>query len=275
MNIDFDKKFGADFIGSVPDQAGIYIFRDGMSDPIYVGKAKNLRKRLAQYRLATGKKLHRKMRAIVKEAEALEFQVCTSEREALLLENQLIQDHRPNFNVAGAYAFLYPYLGLKTDLAQPGFLTFCYTTVPDKLMPHAFELYGAFRSRETVSQAYEALMFLMPFISHYSPSERGQYGEISYTRIASFRQVEGQWLSFFQGLFRGESSAGLNELALALLEKPGARRVAADIQQHLKNLQIFFVTEASKLRRVLDQQAPEASSIAQEDRDKLFLLFDP
>jgi len=275
MNIDFDNKFGANFIGSVPDQAGIYIFRDKMSDPIYIGKAKNLRKRLAQYRLATRKKLHRKMRAIVRQAEALEFQICESEREALLLENQLILAHRPEFNVAGAYAFLYPYLGLKTDHAQPGVLSFCYTTLPDELKPHQFQLYGAFRSRETVSLAYEALMFLMPFISHYSPSERGQYGEISYTRIASFRQMDCQWLIWFQRLFRGESSVGLNELALALLEKPGARRVAADIQLHLKCLQIFFMTEASKLRRVLDQQGLQVSSIAQHDRDKLFLLFDP
>ena len=64
---------------------------------IYVGKAKNLRRRLSQYRHAKRLKKHSKMRSIIKAAERIEHEVCATELDAFLLETRLIQAHRPRW----------------------------------------------------------------------------------------------------------------------------------------------------------------------------------
>lgn len=271
MSKDFDKKWGSDFIRNVPDTAGIYIFRNEKTEAIYVGKAKNLRRRLAQYRLASSKKAHRKMRLIVRKAHTLEFQSCGSETEALLLENQLIQKHRPMFNIVGAYAFLYPYLGLKQT--APRELAFCYTTQPELLERHGFQLFGAFRSRDTVSAAFDALMELFTYLGHDDPGQRTAFGRIPYTRISCFRQVDTDWASLLTGLFRGENGEALQRLFTCLLEKPGARRHADAVQMHLKQLRSFFVSEAVRLRTALRQHGRDVSMIPQEERDGIFLAL--
>jgi excinuclease ABC subunit C len=267
----FDKKWGPEYIRAVPDTAGIYIFRNERQEPIYVGKAKNLRRRLSQYRLASSKRAHRKMRLIVRKASTLEFQSCHSETEALLLENQLIQKHRPEFNIVGAFAFLYPYLGIKCMAARE--LAICYTTQPETLEQHGFQLFGAFRSRDVVGAAFDALAALLPYIGHDDPAQRASFGRIDYTRISCFRQVDPEWIEPLTGFFRGDSPEVLQRFFSQLLEKPGARRHAEEVQLHLRNLRSFFKSEALRLRTALKQHGRDVSMIPQEERDGIFLAL--
>ena len=58
----FDRKFGERLIDELPATAAVYLFKDGQGAVIYVGKAGNIRRRLQQYRNATRRKVHRKMR---------------------------------------------------------------------------------------------------------------------------------------------------------------------------------------------------------------------
>lgn len=269
-SLEFDRKLGAEFIRQVPEASGIYLFKDKDGLVLYVGKAKNLKRRLSQYRLAPQKKAFRKMRMIVRKSASLEFRLCESEQEALLLENQLIQDHKPKLNVAGAFSFLYPYLGLKWE-DESQMLTLCYTTKPELLAAHGFHLFGAFRSRLRVGEAYEALAFVMPMLGHHTPKERKRYGDIPFTRILCVRQIPKRWSGLFQSYFRGESEAFLPQLVLELLEKPGARQLSADIQLHLQSLKAFYAGEALRLRKVLKAHALDVSMIPQADRDRLFL----
>ncbi len=273
MNLDFDRKFGRAYLDTVPHLSGVYIFRDENSEAVYVGKAKNLYRRLSQYRLAPGRKPYRKMRTIVRASATLEYQICASEKEALLLENQLILKHKPSLNIAGAYSFLYPYLGLKGDTERPHLLTLCYTTSPSVLTGLGFDLFGAFRSRDATSGAYDALAFLLSFLGHHTPSERQQYGDLPYTRIIAFRQMPAGWAADLRSLFRGESKHGLERLVMDLLEKPDARQSGADIQLHLKCLKYFFQREAANLRSALMRLGIEASMIPQEERDRVFLTI--
>jgi len=112
MKCIFDQKFGEDFVAGVPHSPGVYRFFNRHGELVYVGKAKDLRRRLSQYRAPKRVKAHRKMKRIVKSSARLEFEVTASEKDALLLENALIQQHRPRLNVAGAFSFLYPSIGL-------------------------------------------------------------------------------------------------------------------------------------------------------------------
>ncbi|MFW7378851.1 MAG: GIY-YIG nuclease family protein [Oligoflexus sp.] len=272
MNHRFAENLGSELHKNLPQKPGVYLFKDHEGHIIYIGKAKNLKKRLDQYRLAGRKKRQRKMRVIVSEARSIDFHICLTETEALLLENQLIQQYRPKFNIAGAYFFLYPYLALKFE--PPHFLSIGYTTEYEALQDLGFQLYGAFRSRELVQQTYEALFQLFPYFAHRDVSKSRSYTKIDYTRIVVFRQLEESYYQQLNSFLRGETTEFMAELFQALLEKPGARHAAKDIQIHFKILKQFFRDEAHRLRRVLNHQGIEASSIAQQDRDPLFISFE-
>ncbi len=95
----------------LPDQPGIYVFKDADGRVLYVGKAKSLRKRVAAYRRVEDPRLG----AMVAEAADLEFVVTASEAEALLLENNWIKRRRPRYNVLLRDDKTYPYVKLTAD----------------------------------------------------------------------------------------------------------------------------------------------------------------
>ena len=88
---------------NLPTTPGIYRIFNVAGELIYVGKAKNLRRRLGQYKNAKRTKKHRKMRLIVSEADRVETEDCSSDLDAYLLEAKLIQELRPKWNTAGAF----------------------------------------------------------------------------------------------------------------------------------------------------------------------------
>ncbi|MCZ7533011.1 MAG: excinuclease ABC subunit UvrC [Acidimicrobiia bacterium] len=94
---------------TVPDGPGVYIFRDEHGRPLYVGKAKSLRKRTASY---FRKDLAPRTRSIVDLADDLEWIVTDSEVAALMLEFSLVQEHQPVFNVRLKDDKSFPYLAI-------------------------------------------------------------------------------------------------------------------------------------------------------------------
>src|SRR2546423_14164615 len=109
----FDRKFGPEFLESLPGSAGVYLVYDRQDELIYVGKAKNLKRRLSQYRNTMRRKKHRRMRAIVKAAARIEIQCTETDFDACRTEMLLIQKRRPRWNIVGAYSFLYPLIGIR------------------------------------------------------------------------------------------------------------------------------------------------------------------
>ncbi len=99
-------------IEKAPEKPGVYIFRRGKTC-LYVGKAKNLKKRLLQHLKASRE--DPKERAIVEGATELEWIVTRNEYEALVLEIDLIQHYRPRYNVLHKFGGGYPLLLLTRD----------------------------------------------------------------------------------------------------------------------------------------------------------------
>src|SRR5262249_15894868 len=145
---------------TVPGFPGVYLVYDQKGDLIYVGKAKNLKRRLSQYRNALRRKKNRRMREIVKEAARIEIRRAETHLDACLTETTVIQKHRPRWNIVGAYSFLYPLIGIRT---MDGNVDFCMTTMPDAVLTEyaGFEFHGAFRSRRITGDAFFALMRLL------------------------------------------------------------------------------------------------------------------
>jgi excinuclease ABC subunit C len=99
-----------------PDRPGCYIFRDGGGEPLYVGKALSLHSRISSY---FGAGRGEKETRLAAAARNLEFVVTASERDALILENQLIKRHHPPFNVMLRDDKTFPYLKLKLNQQIP------------------------------------------------------------------------------------------------------------------------------------------------------------
>jgi excinuclease ABC subunit C len=81
----------------LPTYSGVYLFLDEKSNVIYVGKAKNLKKRVASY--FTAKNLGEKTRTLVLQISKIKFIEVSSEVEAFLLEEKLIKKYRPKYNI--------------------------------------------------------------------------------------------------------------------------------------------------------------------------------
>ncbi len=260
----FERKFGRTFLDSVPLKPGVYQIFDSENRVIYVGKSKNLKRRLGNYRNAKRRKKHRKMRKIIESASSLKFEVCESELAAELRENQLIQEHRPRWNVAGAFSFLYPMIGMQS---MGDYTSFCYSTEPSRWPEYQF--FGAFRSREITREGFYAMMKLLNFIGHRASARR-----VGYSSFYSFRQIPQEWLPLMSEFFEGSSQAFLEILSLGLLENAGARKSRVAVQEELKKILRFWKTEAVPLRRVRHQVDPQCvGPVSQGDRDVLFLKF--
>jgi excinuclease ABC subunit C len=81
-----------------PDEPGVYLMKDGAGKVLYVGKAKSLRSRLKQYYALSGDQ--REMVPYLRaQVEAIDTIVALTEKDALILENNLIKQHRPKYNV--------------------------------------------------------------------------------------------------------------------------------------------------------------------------------
>lgn len=103
-------------LATVPNVSGVYLFRDPKDTVLYVGKARDLRNRLASY-LKSGSSLSPKTGLIMKLAGSFEIIVTANEKEALILEALLIKEHRPKYNVVLRDDKAYPFL--KLDVNKP------------------------------------------------------------------------------------------------------------------------------------------------------------
>lgn len=102
MNLTLQKK-----LDLIPENPGCYLYKDNIGEIIYVGKAKNLKNRVKSYFTGTHNK---KTQTLVSKIEDLEYIIVNSEKEALLLENNLIKKYRPYFNIRLKDDKSYPYL---------------------------------------------------------------------------------------------------------------------------------------------------------------------
>ena len=107
-------------IKEAPSRPGVYRMIDGRGDVLYVGKAKNIRKRIAAYARPTG--LDTRIERMIAQTRTLEFVVTRTETEALLLEANLIKRLRPRFNVTLRDDKSFPYILITSDHWAPQIL---------------------------------------------------------------------------------------------------------------------------------------------------------
>jgi len=110
----FDAKV---FVDSLPGRPGVYRMLDVDGQILYVGKARNLKSRVASYFQPSN--VQPKVQALIAKTASMEVTITNSETEALLLEYNVIKKHRPRFNVVLRDDKSFPYLHLETNHEFP------------------------------------------------------------------------------------------------------------------------------------------------------------
>ena len=97
-------------VANLPAQPGVYLFQDASGKIVYVGKALSLRSRVRSYFLESSSLNNAKTGSLVREIAELDYIVVDNEREALALENNLIKQYKPKFNILLRDDKTYPYI---------------------------------------------------------------------------------------------------------------------------------------------------------------------
>lgn len=147
----FDAKA---FLKTVPNRPGCYRMYNDRDVVIYVGKAKDLKRRLSSYFLKQGHEL--KTRLLVAHIAHIEFTVTFSESEALILENELIKKYQPHYNILLRDDKSYPYLYLSTTHEFPG--VYFHRGARNK----PGEFYGPFPDSSAVKDSLRLLQRIFP-----------------------------------------------------------------------------------------------------------------
>jgi excinuclease ABC subunit C len=138
---------------SLPETPGVYRYYDKGERLLYVGKAKNLRKRISQY-FANRVDTHR-IRLMVRLIERIEFTVVDTEHDALLLENILIKKHQPRYNIRLKDDKTYPFLVLRNE-------PFPRLEVSRQVRRDGSRYYGPYSSPTTMYTLLELIRKLYP-----------------------------------------------------------------------------------------------------------------
>lgn len=167
------ERFSAEFFRKIPQTPGVYFFKGKSGEILYVGKAKNLKKRVSSYKqggaAAFSQKLPSKIRRMIHQAESIEWKECQSEEEALLLENHFLRTLKPPYNRANTKPEYYFYLNvfehpfeIKKNQEQVVKWIFDFSHSGD---PTATFTLGAFKSKNRSLQQFFALLRLQDFLN--------------------------------------------------------------------------------------------------------------
>lgn len=140
-------------ISALPNNPGVYQFYDTEGKILYVGKAKNLKKRVSSY--FNKKQEYGKTRVLVKKIDSIKHIVVATESDALLLENNLIKKLMPRYNVLLKDDKSYPWICVKKERFPRVFST-------RKLIKDGSEYYGPYTSMKTVRTLLDLVRSLYP-----------------------------------------------------------------------------------------------------------------
>ncbi len=141
-------------VSTVPSSPGCYIMLDAKNKPIYVGKAKDLRARIRTYINESDSRYSVKF--LMQRVSQIDFLITNTEKEALLLENSLIKQYRPRYNVR--LKDDKTYISLRLDLRE----AFPRITVVRRYRKDGARYFGPYHSAASVRQTLRQIQRLFP-----------------------------------------------------------------------------------------------------------------
>lgn len=149
----------SEYLKNITTSPGVYKFLNKSDRVIYVGKAKNLKKRVRSY--FTGKKSDEKTRSLVSNISRISVVLVDTESDALLLENNLIKKFKPKYNILLKDGKSYPWICIKNERFPRIFLT-------RKIINDGSEYFGPYTNIKTINT-------LLDLINNIYPIRKGNY----------------------------------------------------------------------------------------------------
>ena len=154
-----EKSTISEYLKNITTSPGVYKFLNKSDRVIYVGKAKNLKKRVRSY--FTGKKSDEKTRSLVSNISRISVVLVDTESDALLLENNLIKKFKPKYNILLKDGKSYPWICIKNERFPRIFLT-------RKIINDGSEYFGPYTNIKTINT-------LLDLINNIYPIRKGNY----------------------------------------------------------------------------------------------------
>lgn len=150
-------KIGGNFLELIPNDAGVYKYYDAKGSIIYIGKAKNLRRRVGSY-FREDSESSAKVRLLVSKIATIDYVVVGSEEEALLLENNLIKENQPKYNILLKDDKSYPWICITKEEYPRIFTT-------RKYYKGKGEYFGPFISKNSIDGMLRYIRRILPYRS--------------------------------------------------------------------------------------------------------------
>lgn len=228
-------------IKTLPHEAGVYQYYDKDNTLIYVGKAKDIKKRVSSY--FTKHHDYGKTRVLVKNIAAVKHIVVTTETDALLLENNLIKKHQPKYNVLLKDDKSYPWICLKNERFPRVFST-------RRVIKDGSEYFGPYTSMKTVKTLLDLIkgLYQLRTCNYHLSKNKIEAGK--YKRCLEFHL--GNCKGACEGL-ETETSYNANITAIRQILKgnfkDSLQQFRQQMQQFADNMQF---EDAQKIKEKLD-----------------------
>ncbi|MDL1956590.1 MAG: excinuclease ABC subunit UvrC [Candidatus Desulfofervidus auxilii] len=243
-------------VEQLPHQPGVYLIKDKRGHIIYVGKAKDLQKRVKSY---FSRQTSAKVKSMLSQAVQIDYIITPSEKEALILECNLIKTHKPRYNVVLRDDKNYPYLRIDLNEKWPRFV------IVRRMQKDGAKYFGPFASAKAVRETLKSMSQLFPLrrcsdfvlMHRKRPCLNYQIGRCVAPCVGYVTEEEYKKLAFQACLFLEGQADGLLETLENEMKKASA------------NLEFeraaFYRDRIFAIKRTLEKQAMVSSDFVNQD----------
>ncbi len=231
---------------NLPHAPGVYLFLDKEKRPIYIGKAKDLKKRVSQY---FRKNVDAKTSVIIKKAEEIKYILTSNEVEALILECSLIKSKKPKYNINLKDDKTYPYVKITNEAYPRVFVT-------RRIVDDGSEYYGPYTKARELKNS---IRFIRGFLGLRSCSKMKQKPCLNYhmkrclgpcTGSISQEEYEKR-VNLARKFLKGKYSSLINELKSKLEDASSKLKfeLASSIRDKIYALESIIESQKVVLKR--------------------------
>lgn len=243
-----DIKSDRSHLLQIPEQPGVYFFHNHQDNILYIGKARNLKKRLSSYFIG---ERGEKIALLLEEASAISYILVNSEFDALILEANLVQKNQPKYNVELKDNKSYPYIKItRGEIPQ--------VQVVRKVLPDKAYYFGPFPDARAVYEMVKIFRKTFTFCTHRKPYPSCLYVHLGLCPLP------------FKGINRKNYLKNINNIKQILLGK----RLLIESRLH-KELQQAIKTQNYEMASLLNKQIQQLRLLTQQRIEADNYLSDP
>jgi len=243
-----------------PHEPGVYTMYGKKDEVLYVGKAKDLFKRITSYRYSRSKKVQ----SMIAQIDRIGFEICKTEMDAILLENLLIRSLRPPFNRANKKPETYYYISTKRRGNKREF------RLSMRVLDAYTKVYGCFKGHARVRKGLGALLRLLYLqqqmidSAHYLPSQL--LGRLAPMRFNC--EIDKASKKLVHDFFLGKSKVLIDDFEELISKRTFKDKFTKKyFTNELEQLSIFYALGPERNRLMKEQLKLDSHLIKQEELD--------